>query len=116
MTTRETSLPVPTVGRIVLYRLNPYQVDEINRRRNDGRNKMDWHRALSHGCQVHVGNKAETDRLYPAMIVAVWGDTPDSMCNLQVFLDGNDTYWVTSVSATEPGIVMPGRFCWPTRG
>lgn len=49
---------------------------------------------------------------YPMMITRVWGDpepgkpssaTPDTQVNGQVFLDGNDTIWVTSVHcADEP--------------
>ena len=35
------------------------------------------------------------------MIIVAWGDTPTAAVNLQVFLDGNDTFWATSKSVGE---------------
>jgi hypothetical protein len=45
------------------------------------------------------------------IIVAVHGTTPDALVNGQVFLDGNDTFWATSVGVGEGH----GTFSWPTR-
>ncbi len=48
------------------------------------------------GHMAHVGNELEIGRSYAAKIVRVWGT--GTAANLQVFLDGTDTLWVTSVS------------------
>lgn len=44
--------------------------------------------------------------MYPAVIVRAWGDTEQSAVNLQVLLDGCDTYWATSRSQ------VPGQGQW----
>lgn len=46
------------------------------------------------GHVAHVGNEVEVGRRYAAKVVRDWG----ACVNLQVFLDGTDTLWVTSVS------------------
>lgn len=89
---------VPTIGRIVWYRMSVASAIEINQRRKDAMGWRDWFRALKPGAQVHVGNQVQAGDLYPAMIVRTWGDTPTSCVQLQVFLDGNDTFWATSVN------------------
>lgn len=99
---------VPTVGRIVLFKVADYQAEQINRRRRDAADKMDWHRALKSGAQVHAGNPATVGDVYPAIITAVWGDKPDSAVNLKVLLDGTDDFWVTSVCVGE----LPGTYHW----
>ena len=83
---------IPSIGRIVHYRLASWDVDAINRRRSDGENSI----RPDDGAQVHVGNRVSEGDVFPAVIVRCWGDTEGSMVNLQVFLDGNDTYWATS--------------------
>lgn len=83
---------VPSIGRIVHYRLASWDVDAINRRRSDA----DASGQRSDGAMVHTGNRVAEGDVYPAMIVRCWGDTEGSMVNLQVFLDGNDTYWASS--------------------
>lgn len=90
---------VPTVGRIVLYSVSAEQAERINRR-------PDWHH-LS-GVQVHFGNEATEGSVYPAMVVAVWGNTPTCAVNLKVMLDGTDELWATSVSVGD----RPGTFHW----
>jgi len=92
---------VPTIGRIVWYKMTNWEAEQINERRKHATSFMDWHRALKSGAQVHVGNKVNAGQLYPAMVVVCWGDTPTSAVNLQVFLDGNDTFWATSKSVGE---------------
>ncbi len=103
--------PIPTIGRIVHYRLRDTDADAINRRRKDARAKMDWHRENKTGAQVHVGNDVSGGEIYPMIITRVWGTDPTSAVNGQVLLDGNDLYWVTSTALGDE----PGRFCWPNR-
>ena len=110
--------PVPTAGRIVHYWLNAMDAQQINQRRSDYNAAQRGAIPPAHdGRQNHVGNVVTEGDFYPAMIVKVWGGgttnpaSPNTACNLQVFLDGGDTYWATSRSAhTEP---KPGSFTWP---
>lgn len=41
---------------------------------------------------------------------------PGEQVNLQVFLDGNDVFWVTTRAEAAPGRTEPGRWHWPVRG
>lgn len=89
--------PIPTVGRIVLYRLNRSDVQTIRERRDT----------------QHIGgNSVNEGDTIPMVIVAVWSNGPRSAVNGQVLLDGPDGhYWATSVAVGEG----PGTFSWPTR-
>jgi hypothetical protein len=110
--------PVPTIGRIVHYTLSEADAEQVNRRREDAithrakAQRFDDQVVLHTGGQVHTGNVANPGDTYPAIIVRTWGSTPESSVNLQVFLDGNDTLWVTSVVAGEG----QRKFAWPQRG
>ena len=99
---------IPTIGRIVIYKLSADDATKINRRRQDAMRCMQMHIMNSNGVMVHVGNEAKEGAEYPMMIVAVWGSAPDSYLNGKVELDGSDTYWATSVKV---GIV-PGTYHW----
>lgn len=88
--------PVPTIGRIVLYRLRQSDADSINERPL-------WSTAR--------GNRVTEGEVYPMVIVKVWGDSPNAAVNGQVMLDGDDTLWATSVSCGD----KPGEFAWPQR-
>ncbi|MBB1153507.1 hypothetical protein [Amycolatopsis dendrobii] len=102
---------IPTVNRFVLYTLTALDADTVNRRRADAEKQRieigDYH----DGVVVHVGNTAEAGQTFPMLIVRVWGDAEDSAVNGQVFLDGNDTLWKTSVQAGEGA----GAWVWPVR-
>jgi hypothetical protein len=69
---------VPTVGRIVLYRLSQFDCDEINR---------------LHGRR---GGCPSSYDVLPAIVTKVWGHTADAAVNLKVMLDGPAEYWATS--------------------
>ncbi|MFV0135444.1 hypothetical protein ACLGIH_19870 [Streptomyces sp. HMX87] len=86
-------MPTPTVGRTVLYRLSASDCADINRRRKDFSNGPGY--ADRTGYIGHVGNEALEGAVCPATIVRVWDDA-EITCNLQVHLDGNDTFWATS--------------------
>jgi hypothetical protein len=80
----------PTVGRLVDYTLSDHDVEAIQRRRAD---------------LGLVGNAANAGEVYPAVVVRVW----EPSVNLQVLLDGEDSYWATSrVEGDEPGM-----WAWP---
>jgi len=95
-------LPVPTVCRSVRYALSDEDIRNINIQRaarNGG------------GTLIYQGNPVAVGETYPMTIVRAWGNEPTSAVNGQVFLDGNDTLWVKSVTHGEG----PGHFTWPER-
>lgn len=123
---------IPTIGRIVHYRLSADDAAQINRRRTTGKSiaeRLLWSplgrhqdaipahaehgtvRAWPAGAQAHIGNDAKEGDVFPMLITKVWGDTPTSAVNGQAFLDGNDVLWVTSAAVGEG----PRTFSWPTR-
>ena len=116
---------LPSIGRIVHYRLSAQDVEQINRRRTTGkaiaeRMKLgivpapnaDTIYGWPAGAQAHIGNSVTAGEVFPMLIVRVWGSTVDSAVNGQVFLDGNDVLWVTSTKVGDG----PGTFSWPVRG
>lgn len=101
---------IPSIGRIVLLTLSAAQARSINdrRARSDGR---------------FEGNTARAGDIRPMLINHVWpqppteenptGIVPESLINGQVFLDGNDTYWATSVHVRDAA--EEGHAHWPVR-
>lgn len=108
-------MPTPAIGRIVHYTLTQADADAINKRRNDfaafqqtlAGTPDPGHRGAS-GHVAHVGNHAAAVEVYPAMVVRTFGGPA---ANLQVHLDGTDTYWATSRTESE-GL---GTWAWPPR-
>jgi hypothetical protein len=107
----------PTVGRIVHYVLTGADAAAINVRRADFRAFEASHKhphepgtPNATGHIAHVGNPAREGDVCAAMVVRVF-DPSVSTANLQVHLDGNDTYWATS---RQEG-VGPGSWMWPPR-
>lgn len=90
---------IPTLNRFVLYTLTAHDADNVNHVRTHARER------------IHEGNRAQAGQAFPMLIVRVWGDAEDSAVNGQVFLDGNDVLWKTSVSVGEG----EGYFAWPVR-
>lgn len=88
----------PSPGRIVHYMLSDQDAEQINRRRTTGPSIAErigqdkW----PLGAQAHIGNEARGGDVCPAMIVRVLSASDVGTSNLQVFLDGNDTFWATS--------------------
>jgi len=100
---------IPSVGRTVLYQLSETDAIVTNKRRADAKANLDTHRTNANGVQIHVGNPVKEGDTFPLIIVRVWGDTPDSLVNGQVILDGNDHFWATSVGVG----TTPGTWSWP---
>lgn len=85
---------IPTIGRIVNYRMNDATCYNVMQQRQ----------------HEHIfGNAPQRGEVYPAMIVRVWGQYPGASVQLQVFLDGPDTYWATSVYRGDD----EGQWSWP---
>lgn len=107
---------LPTIGRIVHYRLTEADADAINKRRAD----FDAYRRTipemapdpgepgATGHMAHVGNHATAGDTYPAVVVRTFGGPA---ANLKVMLDGTDDYWATSRSEGD----QPGNWTWPPR-
>lgn len=116
---------IPTIGRIVHYRLSADDATQINRRRTSGtsiaQRMKPWNIVTSTGnrdicewptgAQAHIGNEVKEGDTFPMMITRVWGNTPTSAVNGQAYLDGTDVLWVTSACVGEG----PRTFSWPTR-
>lgn len=102
---------IPTIGRVVHYRLSTQDIEQINRRRTNSKSIADRipENRWPAGAQAHIGNEAKEGDVFPMLIVKCWGDTATSSVNGQVFLDGNDVFWATSRSVGN----QPGTFSWP---
>lgn len=89
---------IPSIGRIVHLRLSAECAKSINRRREDAKCSCIGNAAL--GCVVHAGNSVKEGDIFPLLITRVWADQPtdQTAVNGQVLLDGNDTFWATSVA------------------
>jgi hypothetical protein len=90
-------------------RLSAQCAAKINQRRRDAENNSRSETPRPHdGAQVHVGNPVAEGDEFPMVICRVWSE---ATVNGQVFLDGNDTLWTSSVvEGTEPG-----TWHWPER-
>ncbi len=101
-----------TVGRIVHYVLTEEDAKQINRRRTNSESiklRMaggSW----PTGAQAHIGKEAKAGQHFP-MIVAEVDPSDIYGVDGQVFLNGNDTYWVQSRKED----VAPGSWHWPER-
>ena len=105
----------PSIGRIVHYRLSEQDAAAINVRRSDF---LAFQASHSHphepgqpgatGHVAHFGNRVREGDVYPAVVVRVFD--PD-LVNLQVLLDGTDTYWATSRRHGDAS----GEWSWPER-
>lgn len=84
----------PPVGSIVLYILTPHDVGQINRQRSSPLTSM-------------KGDAALAGRSHPMLICGISGNTVRG----QVFLDGNDTIWVWSITEGH----QQGCWYWPPR-
>lgn len=116
----------PTIGRIVHYRLTDDDALRMNKRRADYTAAANSHphphepgTPPPSGHIAHVGNALQGGDYYPAMVVRTFQDVaPDGKSavaspyvNLQVFLDGTDQLWATSVGEGDG----PGTWAWPLR-
>ena len=102
---------IPTKGRIVHYTLRADQAAAINAQRKAARDHSKSLHCPMDGTMAHTGNSCREGDVFPMMIVQTWGNQPNSAVNGQVYLDGNDIFWATSVSVGEG----PGTWAWPQR-
>ena len=113
---------IPSLGRIVHYRLSAQDVEQIMQRRTTGASIAERMQVQVSqvetatpilgwptGAQAHIGNDVHEGDTFPMLITRVWGSTATSAVNGQVFLDGHDVYWVTSRTVGD----QPGQFTWP---
>ena len=88
----------PTIGRIVHYTLTEGDVNAIRNQR------------LAANLGAYLYNQVRVGDVYPAMVVRVF-DPSTTTANLQVFLDGVDSYWATSRQEGDG----EGHWAWPAR-
>lgn len=79
-------------GQRILYMLSEYDVKVIIQERRAA------------GYATHHGNDPREGQIFPGVIVADWGNGIDDTgsANLQVWLDGTDTFWPTSRGRFNP--------------
>ena len=100
-----TDQPPVTIGRIVHYCMSELDCKDVKHQRLlDGQ-------MLNGGA---VGNETQPGSVYPAIVVAVWSTNG---ANLQVFVDGPDSYWAASrlIDGTVGDEPSPGSWRWPIR-
>ena len=108
---------IPSIGRVVHIRLSAQCATEVNRRRKGAQEKAADVRSgrvlMQHGEQIHIGNSVQEGDEFPMLICRVWAEiaTETTAVNGQVFLDGNDVLWATSVSQGD----KPGQWHEPER-
>ncbi len=101
------------LGERVFYRLTAADAEKVNRLRTDGdsiRERMaqgQW----PAGAQVHIGEHVSEGQLLPMIVTALHDErTPGFSDTIggQVFLDGNDTFWVRRCGNGD----QPGQWSW----
>ncbi len=99
-----------SIGRVVHYKLSEADATQINKRRDDFREFVKNSESYpSDGYVAHVGNAVKAGDVFPATIVRVWESA--QTCNLQVLLDGTDTFWACSVGEGD----TERHWIWPPR-
>lgn len=97
----------PSIGRIVLYTLSEQDATAIAAKRGTP--------------QIGSGNAVNAGDVYPAVVVRVWDiEGAVTSCNLQVLLDGPDSFWALSrfQFGSQKEIQNPtrhGTWDWPIR-
>jgi hypothetical protein len=106
-----------TIGTTIVYVLSAQDAEAINRRRTTGvaiAERMTLGQWPA-GAQAHVGNPVQEGMAFPGVVVRDWSEESgaagvDAKPNLQVWLDGSDGYWVTSVEEDGSKKPKPGTF------
>ena len=99
-----------TLGRTVLYTLAEEDAVKINKRRDDYKaHQAKYPGYEGDGSICHVGNTVRAGDVFPATVVRVFEQAGSA--NLQVTLDGTDTFWACSVSEGTGG----RTWAWPTK-
>ena len=102
----------PRLGEMVLYKITEGDAVAQNKRRKDAQESLAYHRRVELGTVIHVGNALREGDIYPMLITRVWGATEKASVNGQVFLDGTDVLWVTSVAAADFHEFPPRSFVY----
>lgn len=103
---------VPSVGRTVHLRLSDAQVGQINRRRQASIDVGGSGPEPQYD-KLFSGNSVTSGDIFPLLITKIWSASPDETTpvNGQVFLDGDDSLWVTSATQGE----LAGQWFEPPR-
>lgn len=112
-------MTTPTLGRIVLYRLNKVEAEGTERRRADfnayrrknlPKDSVQGEQGRT-GLQAHYGSLVTEGDTFPAIVT--YAEVQDGVLwiNLQVLLDGNDSLYVIDPQEGSE----PGEWSWPPR-
>lgn len=106
---------IPSLGRIVHLRLSESCAAEINRGRAGNGDTAGESAIRDAGGVIRKGNGVREGDIFPLLITKVWDGgqtaTESTIVNGQVFLDGNDCLWATSVKQGDG----PGEWFEPPR-
>lgn len=86
---------------MIFYVLNEEDATEINRRRIEPKIALHDHANV----QLHMGSEVFCGDTFPAVIVR---NKTSNVSNLQVYLDGTDTYWAIDKEYDS----IPKSGCW----
>lgn len=89
--------PLPCLGTLLFYRLTAADAEKITAERKASAPIGDRH-----------GNTPAEGQVYPMTVVRIFSGVVDDAVNGHVFLDGNDSLWVTSVHEGDG----PGTWSW----
>lgn len=106
----------PSIGSIVHYTLTADDATRINRRRITGPSIAERIKESRWplGAQAHIGSEVEAGETFPAIVVRA---VKEGYIDAQVFLDGNDTLWITGIANTiEPSGSEGARGKWTWMG
>lgn len=81
------------LGATVAYKLTEQDATRVNHNRAMAR-RYGWSGNVT-GQLIHRGNQVSPGDVFPAIVVRVWPSGHE--VNLQVFMDGTDALWATSV-------------------
>lgn len=104
----------PALAATVIYVLTADDAKVINQRRDDHFSYLAKHAKPvripgepgATGHIGHAGRQVTEGGQFPGIVVGLW---PDGQVNLQVLLDGNDTFWAQAIRQGDG----PGEWQWP---
>ena len=90
----QTASFLPKIGAFVTYVLSSADAAEINKKIVSAKERFYLHRAFELGFSAPIGNHAREGQELPMLVIRTW----DTSVNGQVFVDGNFSFWATSVT------------------
>lgn len=99
---------LPKMGEIVRYTFTAEQARSINRRRRHARQSHFADQET--GAMIHVGDVVTTGDVYPLFVIK---SSRSGAVSGQVFLNGNDSFWVEHAYVVNEVESPYGHWFWP---